>query len=116
MEELEKQVIAYCRDSIKNYRVESWFSSFCRDSADQIFRHHLMEWSDDFCILHNTLINLYCKYTPAPTGKYVWKSVKIGSKFYPVEKWVEDRVQPAKPETIDLLQQFDAAVKEYYTK
>src|SRR5260370_37768857 len=65
-----------------------------------------MEWSNDFCILYNCMLEIYRAYNPMPIGHFTTKHIEVGYSSFPIVTWIPDKEQPAGPTSVELLKRF----------
>ncbi|HEX9502838.1 MAG TPA: hypothetical protein VF974_00765 [Patescibacteria group bacterium] len=106
MKQLENKIIGYMRNAITNLDKDDSIVHDNMYNAHDLFTRHLMEWSNDFCILYNCMLEIYRAYNPMPIGHFTTKHIEVGYSSFPIVTWIPDKEQPAGPTSVELLKRF----------
>lgn len=113
MKQLEKDIVAAMRMAIANYYTDPSLASKSFHTFHRLFADHIGKWSENFAALWQQMYEIWCAYTPKPTGHYHRTSIEIGYTSHPIATWMNDKVQPPVPTTRELLGRFDRLIRAY---
>ncbi len=113
MKQLEKNVIGHMRAAIAHLDSDLSIVSKSMNAAHELFRDHLMEWSEEFATLYNQMLEIYRAHRPLPKGHYRNTHIGMGYSSFPVSRWIADKEQPVPPTASELLARFDALIQAW---
>ena len=114
LKRLETAVIEHMRTAIAHLGIDGYTAGEQRRRADDIFRDHLVEWSEDFAQLWQKMYEIWCAHTPMPKGQYKTTNKALGLSSVPVTRWIDDKEQPPIPATEELVARFDCLISTYH--
>lgn len=116
LKQLEREVIASMRTAIANLDSELSLVREQLYAAHDRFRDHLVEWPEDFASLYNQMLAIHSAHTPLPGGHYRTRHIGIGYSSFPIQIWITDKEQPARPSAGELVQRFDRLISAYASR
>jgi hypothetical protein len=116
LKELEYEVIASMRTAIANLDSDLSLVREKKYVAHDLFGDHLTEWSEDFAGLYNQVLAIHRAHTPMPAGHYRTRHIGIGYSSFPVQTWIVDKEQPARPAAAELVARFDRLISAYTSR
>lgn len=116
LKELEHEVIAAIHTAIANLESDLSLAREKMYTAHDLFGDHLMEWSEAFASLYNQMLEIHRAHTPMPTGHYRTRHIGIGYSSFPIQTWIADKEQPARPTANELVVRLDRLISAYTSR
>jgi hypothetical protein len=86
------------------------------NAAQNLFGNLLMQWSEDFATLFNSMLDIYRAKTPRTAYSRKDRSIPWGLGSTTITTYKKDKVQPVPPKAIELLARFDQLIATYKQK
>jgi hypothetical protein len=83
------------------------------NAAQELFGNLLMQWSEDFATLYNSMLDIYRAKTPRTAYSRKDRSIPFGLGSTTITTYKKEKVQPIPPTAIELVARFDALVSAY---
>lgn len=113
IELVQRKIIGHFREAIRLFDEDQEEAAFQYRLAYNMVGAWARVWGDaegEFYGLEHEIMKIWRAYTPQKRGRYVTRHVALGYSSIPVDRWVDDKVQPPRQTVDEALSRFDALV------